>query len=1276
MSFEPLDLATARRILDFSGGNKALSNLGEVQLEGAVALHNMIVDSKVGMGYLADEVGMGKTYVALGVVSLLRYFNPSLRVLYICPSNNVQEKWFSREYRGFSKNNVRVNQFRIRTVDGKPAVPYANCRNIPDLIRTASLGYFADIFVGMSSFSFALSEDKEQWRTKLNELKKLLPAYEMPSYVESKKFVKQSVKDEYAAALNYILPTFDLVIIDEAHNFKHDFESSHRNRVLSAVLGFREDGNYIKRAKHALLLSATPYDRNINHLRNQLKLVGHGDLLPDDIADDERERIESHLSKFLVRRLNRLQIAGNTYTRNMYRREWRQGDQAEITLQSDEQKLVTALVQKKVGEMLDKKGANPSFQMGLLASFESYAESTRSAAVEFDGDQSEKSGSDAKDRHVIGAISDSFIRSGLGRTLPHPKMDIVTQRLAKAIFEGGRKQIVFVRRVKSVKELKNKLDDHYTMWLAAYIGQQLTGYPIAQGVMNNVVEEYLQQSRYRDEDISGGEFLAGKAGEAEDKQPPKNDTLFAWFFRGEPPETAVPLLTAYEDNFTTPEAMRSGLSAKNQITSALLEINWATTLTRRLGSDLNIILKEHGDDIARRASQFTVGTTQNDQLEIFEASQLGFLQWYAEKREVPGLLKLVNHLAPRVPVVRAVTISVQRLDDALNTYTLFCALEAAGIQRLLFPRIEEVLTQAIEEKLEVEALQTLDIHKSLVSLCLRTGHGVIDLYLARMRQGMANLTALTRAAWMDDIAKQLTSQSESESFSTYQELHSLAQQLDLIIKNNLPDIYDRSQNEYRKHLSQMLNPVAPIIGASGETVSSRSAQARKFRMPGYPLALISTDVFQEGEDLHTFCDSVMHYGLSGSPVSIEQKTGRVDRVGSKAQRRLLSLSDGDDVTDEKLIQVSFPFVRESIEILQVRQLCHNINAFIESLHNVGSEKIDIQDVINTEQAFKDRSAIPEQIRRPLASPYVPSVTEKSPKLNREKYIDEQGAHTDRILRHIEKILKERFGRPVLGAEGLHLPYPDGSEKPITISLRSARASGEILLCAEVSDTAINLAEMDLRQLRNQMLVRSWNTFHRTYAVETAISQFQLYHDAELLIGDAHSTTASEVDRFFERFTQQHNPSDYQKPTSTQTLNYWSHAAVKNSADFGQWTAEVTDFEYDDCLGLTFTFGDKGWTRTHYIKIFETQGRCIFLAQAATPEIVKDLNNVDQLVKLTWQRNKHIDIVEFMLDEDSALMGRAIHPIEGMTYKEFLYCAYTLAVSTDRLEFLIHQPDVH
>ena len=63
-----IDVETARRILDFGarigGGSQA-----DEQLEGAVAIHNMLVQHKA--AYLADEVGMGKTYVALGVLALL-----------------------------------------------------------------------------------------------------------------------------------------------------------------------------------------------------------------------------------------------------------------------------------------------------------------------------------------------------------------------------------------------------------------------------------------------------------------------------------------------------------------------------------------------------------------------------------------------------------------------------------------------------------------------------------------------------------------------------------------------------------------------------------------------------------------------------------------------------------------------------------------------------------------------------------------------------------------------------------------------------------------------------------------------------------------------------------------------------------------------------------------------------------------------------------------------------------------------------------------------------
>jgi len=54
----PIDLETAGCLIDFSGGDRSLERLAEVQIEGAVALQNMIADPHVGFGYLADEVGM------------------------------------------------------------------------------------------------------------------------------------------------------------------------------------------------------------------------------------------------------------------------------------------------------------------------------------------------------------------------------------------------------------------------------------------------------------------------------------------------------------------------------------------------------------------------------------------------------------------------------------------------------------------------------------------------------------------------------------------------------------------------------------------------------------------------------------------------------------------------------------------------------------------------------------------------------------------------------------------------------------------------------------------------------------------------------------------------------------------------------------------------------------------------------------------------------------------------------------------------------------------
>ena len=67
-------------LIDFApSGADRDKGFGRQQREGTVATFNML--ARNGCAYLADEVGMGKTYVALGVMGLLRYFNPRARIV-------------------------------------------------------------------------------------------------------------------------------------------------------------------------------------------------------------------------------------------------------------------------------------------------------------------------------------------------------------------------------------------------------------------------------------------------------------------------------------------------------------------------------------------------------------------------------------------------------------------------------------------------------------------------------------------------------------------------------------------------------------------------------------------------------------------------------------------------------------------------------------------------------------------------------------------------------------------------------------------------------------------------------------------------------------------------------------------------------------------------------------------------------------------------------------------------------------------------------------------
>ena len=57
-----------------------------------------------------------------------------------------------------------------------------------------------------------------------------------------------------------------------------------------------------------------------------------------------------------------------------------------------------------------------------------------------------------------------------------------------------------------------------------------------------------------------------------------------------------------------------------------------------------------------------------------------------------------------------------------------------------------------------------------------------------------------------------------------------------------------------------------------------------FNSPFFPEVLIASSVFAEGVDLQRDCRFVIHHDLDWNPSTLDQRTGRVDRIGAKADR--------------------------------------------------------------------------------------------------------------------------------------------------------------------------------------------------------------------------------------------------------------------------------------------------------------------------------------------------------------------------------------------------------
>jgi superfamily II DNA/RNA helicase len=98
---------------------------------------------------------------------------------------------------------------------------------------------------------------------------------------------------------------------------------------------------------------------------------------------------------------------------------------------------------------------------------------------------------------------------------------------------------------------------------------------------------------------------------------------------------------------------------------------------------------------------------------------------------------------------------------------------------------------------------------------------------------------------------------------------------------------DTSENYLADEVEQtekdvVLPNVRLVYGATKQ--ETRKRLMLTFNTPFYPDILIATSVMAEGVDLHLNCRYIIHHDLCWNPSTLEQRTGRVDRIGAKVEQ--------------------------------------------------------------------------------------------------------------------------------------------------------------------------------------------------------------------------------------------------------------------------------------------------------------------------------------------------------------------------------------------------------
>jgi len=1323
-----VDLETARRLIDFgvthTGAERGFAAL---QLEGAVAAHNLLATN--GFAYVADEVGLGKTYVALGVMGLLRHFEPGARIMVIAPRENLQRKWL-REHDNFVARNWRVVDNRVKGIDGAPAIPRALCHSLHDLAHVLTRTTHVDLFLRLTSFSLPLGATKGRQRAR-DKLREALPRLDR-SDLPNTSF--DAFVEAYGQALNALLPELDLLVIDEAHNLKHGLRKggSQRNRLLSLISGrariehVPEWEEYAPKVKRVLLLSATPFEYDYVDLWNQLDLLGFGDrevrslegeasipLTDLRVQDVESEARKHEIARrFLIRRISGLKIGGELHTRNMYRREWRQGGYAEhdrpMQIDDVKQRLIVGLVQKKVAETLSNERFNNRFQIGMLSSFESFVETATERRLALaEGDDDEDNGStkvfdgdqeaSALERQGADSLSLSKIVRSYRRTfergLPHPKLDATVEALVDT-FEHGDKALIFVRRLATMGELAARLNDAYDLWLER---RMATALPELEAEVHALFDDYRAQRTKRGakatEEARADEPEDGALLPQEDEGG--RETFFAWFFRGEGP-SGVLSGAAFQKNRLTSTSSRYSLLFEDDYVAWLL--GRPTDPWSALQEAVELPEEALRQKLRRAAfSRFRALSQQREgypAFYVFEAYQGAALELLAER------LGNLGEKAARVVEERFGFHAREHLEPpkgfpdpqgsiGLTTVPTLLAQHSELRDRLWPDPVGSEFVARFRER---------EQRRELFSAMSRLGAAYVDLYLLAIeRLGSFRLGRQVAGDFLGDLAQAfvalLDDQLKQPGFHAYRELAEASDAFETLVSANFPDVRHERVDRLRTIYGRVLQHQVPVATTLGGKVQRL---VRQFRMPGYPLILVSTDVLQEGEDLHTFCRRVVHYGVTWTPSAMEQRSGRVDRIGSLTERRL----DGrhERLEPEEKIQVYYPHLRETVEVLQVEEVLRRLNTFVRMIHRPeGGEDFRESRVDAARAMVREREDL-SPFKERLESAFPVPRGSLSGTLTRESVESvDRGTleeHLARLWGHAVEALHltpdPSAGRGLRRSGTLHLLEGEPAERdpevtreqPFSVALRSARhgSSDSILLVASHvgfldltnPDHAFGLEEWQ-RELGYPRITVTWDAKHRAH--EVYVERDMIFHPGTTQpseLCELIRTTASQADSLeaalLDELEEVHVP-----PRGTGDRPEEAEAILSRCLALGDEGALPFGLERTGRMLCASLRGG----REQRVAIRVRGDDCVLTSRATgrTWLSSQSARRVRQLLRV-WQQNANAELVGFSVDRKDRAFGLSRHPVECFDAEELRAYVVALVEQCDRLEWVLTGEDVY